>query len=226
MNNLKILACIASFCLCLCLFSLPAQGHALHVFAWLENDQILVQADFGQGRPANAAAITVYDSTDRKELAHGKTNAQGRFTFTVPAVIRQGHGLTIVANAGQGHAGEWTMDASELYAAASLTAGFDEAAIRARQEGLETPDHVHVQTIPSGNVAVTQAPTANGQTHNTSHEQIRNIVSEALELKLAPIRQEIAAQSSSGPTFGEIIGGIGWIIGLVGIGFYFKSRKR
>lgn len=190
------------------LFGSASFAHGLNVFAWLENDSILVQCDYGQKRPAQHAAIAVYDSSDKQELAHGFTDTQGRYVFPVPDVVRRGHGLLVVADAGQGHRGEWAMDASELYAAASLTAGFDAAALQGNSAQQVTPQ----AGVPLAHGPVTQ-------------EQVRNIIQEALELKLSPIRKEIAAQSASGPTLTEIIGGIGWIIGLVGIALYFKSRK-
>lgn len=209
--TLAILACAIA----------PASAHGLNVYAWLENDKILVQCDFGQGRPAMHTEVTVFDSVDRKELVRGTTNNQGRFEFAVPAVIRDGHGLTIVADAGQGHRGEWSMDAAEIYAAASLTAGFDAAAIKENQA-----DHVHVSLVPaSPPVPRTGSIAIQGSQASASPEQLRNMVAETLELKLAPIRQEIAKRSSSGPGMVEIIGGIGWIIGLVGIALYFRSRK-
>lgn len=210
---MKTRAAIFSVFILLALFPCHAFAHGLNIFAWLENDTIIVQCDFGQNRPAANASITVYDNVDKKELAHGITDASGRFSFGVPEIIRQGHGLLIVANAGQGHRGEWSMDASELYAAASLTAGFDQAAIDAHAQN---PDHVHVQMTPA------TAPLLQGP---VTPDQVRSIVQDALELKLAPIRQEIAARASSGPTLAEIIGGIGWILGLAGIAFYFKARK-
>lgn len=193
--------------LAILLLGAPAFAHGLNIFAWLENGQILVQCDFGQGRPAVNAHITVYDSVDKKELTQGQTSAQGKFSFTVPEVIRQGHGLTIVADAGQGHRGEWSMDASELYAAAALTAGFEHSALQNGHGDASTPGTPLPQAAVPG-------------------QQLRAIIDEALELKLAPIRREIAALSASGPTIAEIVGGIGWIIGLVGIGLYFKSRKN
>lgn len=202
----KILFALALVSIC----AGPAFGHAINIYAWLENDQILVQCDFGRDRPAINAAITVFDSTDRQKLLTGATNAEGRFTFTVPPTVRQGRGLLIEVNAGQGHRGEWSMDASELYAAASLTAGFDEAAINSGQ-----PGHAHVELRPT-------APLPAGA---VTPEQVRSIVQEAMELKLAPVRQELARQASSAPSLAEIIGGIGWIIGLVGIALYFKSRR-
>lgn len=199
------------------LIGLPAQAaaHRLNVFAWLENDQIIVECNFGRDRPARNADIRILDNTDQKVLLSGKTTENGAYIFTVPPVVRQGHGLLIEVNAGQGHRGEFEMNASELYAAASLTAGFDEAAIQARDED----KHIHIQTAPrTPGIAMPQGP--------LSEEQITNIVQNALELKLAPIRQELAAANSSGPRISEILGGIGWIIGLVGVAMYFKSRHK
>ena len=54
---------------------------------------------------------------------------------------------------------------------------------------------------------------------------MRAIVNAALDAKLGPIRRDLAAQVNAGPGIQEIIGGIGWILGLVGIGLYFKGRR-
>ena len=209
---MKIRFCILVLAIVVAALSGKAFAQDLKIFAWLENDTILVQCDFDRGRPAPDASITVYDSVDRRELAHGVTNRQGRYAFPVPEVIRRGHGLLIIADAGKGHRGGWAMDASELYAAASLTAGFDEAALAARGQA---PGHVSLQTTP------VDAPAAQGP---LTREHVRDIVNEALELKLAPIRQQMAA-SSSWTLLAEIIGGLGWIVGLIGIVCYFRARK-
>lgn len=210
-------------------FAAPAFAHGLNVFAWLENDRILARCDFGRGRPAADATITVRDSVDDRELFSGKTGKDGGISFPVPEVVRQGHGLRIIADAGAGHRGEWTMDASELYSAASLAAGFDEAAIQAQKNAVAAQTARAASAPASPPQAAPQKndihPIGAPDDNAITKTQIRDIVHEALELKLAPIRQEIAARTSSGPTFAEIIGGIGWIIGLVGIGLYFKARR-
>ena len=54
---------------------------------------------------------------------------------------------------------------------------------------------------------------------------MRAIVNAALDAKLGPIRRDLAAQVNAGPDIQEIIGGIGWSLGLVGIGLYFKGRR-
>lgn len=60
---------------------------------------------------------------------------------------------------------------------------------------------------------------------NASPADLESIINNALDRKLAPLKQMIAAQYNSGPAMSEIIGGIGWIFGLVGIAAYFKRRS-
>jgi nickel transport protein len=55
---------------------------------------------------------------------------------------------------------------------------------------------------------------------------MEEVVNAALDAKLAPIKRAVLEQSEAGPGMREIVGGIGWIFGLVGIAAYFKSRSR
>jgi len=59
-----------------------------------------------------------------------------------------------------------------------------------------------------------------------TEEQLRKIVSEELDKKLAPINHDLDQLSNSGPGMTEIIGGIGYIFGLMGLYFYFKKREN
>lgn len=196
-----------------------ANAHRLNVFAWLENDKILVECNFGEKHPAVNAKVNVTDEATQKELLHGTTNDNGRFAFQVPEVIRQGHGLIITVNAGEGHLGKWTMDASELYAAAALTAGFDAATIEDQQR-----EHIRLRSATTQNIP-TQATNLATPGSQISQAQMRSLLHSALEQHLGPIHRQLAAQAAKGPTLAEIIGGLGWIIGLVGIALYFKSRR-
>lgn len=47
----------------------------------------------------------------------------------------------------------------------------------------------------------------------------------ALDAKLAPLKRDLAAQRNAGPGLTEIIGGIGWLLGLAGMGLYFRGRR-
>lgn len=59
-----------------------------------------------------------------------------------------------------------------------------------------------------------------------SQEKLRNIVSEELDKQLSPLNQRLNKLNNSGPGITEIIGGIGYIFGLMGLYLYFKKREN
>ena len=56
-------------------------------------------------------------------------------------------------------------------------------------------------------------------------QELEKIINAALEQKLAPLRKMLAEQYNAEPSLRDIIGGIGWLLGLAGIALYFKSRR-
>lgn len=227
-------------------FPQTSEAHRLNVFAWLEGDQVVVECNFGRNHPAANAAVRIVDSDTGKIILQGKASNNGVFSFPVPKVVQDGHGLTVEVNAGQGHYGDWKMDASELYAAASLTAGFDQAAIDAREKGLvpgqKTPganQSAGSYQIPSSQAlsGEAQTPEATSATPaaqapnipmpNTAvnHDEMRGIIEEAMARQLRSVHHAIANQNS-GPTLVNVIGGLGWIVGIVGIYLYSRSRRE
>ena len=57
-------------------------------------------------------------------------------------------------------------------------------------------------------------------------EEIEEIIDASLDKKLAPIYDMMANTYDRGPGLTEIMGGIGYIIGLVGVALYFSNRRR
>jgi nickel transport protein len=55
--------------------------------------------------------------------------------------------------------------------------------------------------------------------------ELQALVEQALDRKLAPIMHRLVALDQ-GPSLSDIIGGIGYIIGLVGLAAYFNSRRK
>lgn len=200
-NVSRLLMAVSLLFLCI-IAPESASAHRLNVFAWLENNKILVECNFGENRPAANATVTVLDDSNQKELLRGKTDANGKFAFAVSDVVRHGHGLVISASAGQGHMGKWTMDAQELNA-----------------DQYKAKEREHLQATPI------QSETAAPHGSQVSDEQLRLLINAALDQHLGPISRQLAAQAAKGPSIAEIIGGIGWIMGFAGIALYFKSRK-
>ena len=56
--------------------------------------------------------------------------------------------------------------------------------------------------------------------------QLQAMIDQALDRKLEPVIRLIHNTRKDGPGLTEIIGGIGYIVGLFGLVMYFKSRKE
>ncbi len=200
----------------------PALAHRVNIFAWLEGDSVMVECGFNRSSPVKNGLITVFDATDGKELLQGHTDDNGHFNFPVPSAARAGHGLRIRIAAGEGHQNDWTMDASEFSGAAAPTASPTEKVEGAdRTQGAADSATTAAPSAP----AVLSAPALTQTGPAATPDEVRAIVNAALDAKLGPIRRDLAAQANAGPSLRDIIGGIGWILGLAGIGLYFKGRR-
>lgn len=185
-----------------------AQAHRINIFAWLEGDSIMVECGFNRSSPVKNGLITVFDVTNGKDLLHGHTDANGRFSFPVPPAARAGHSLRIQIAAGEGHRNDWIMDASEFSGTTAPTAAAEAAA----------PVTAAGPSVPAATALPLTGP-------SVTPEEVRAIVNAALDAKLGPIRRDLAAQVNAGPGLRDIIGGIGWILGLAGMGLYFRGRR-
>lgn len=190
--------------------------------AWLENDNIIVKCEEQAGQPLINAEVTIYETPSHKLAVSGRSDNAGFFAFSIPDGIREGNGLLITVAGHDGISGEWMMTAAELYAASSLTAGFDEA-----RSTMQTPP-IPAPAINNGDRQVTQmgAPTPQPVQPSVSSDEIKTIVTEILEEKLEPIRRELGNRESGGNDWWEIVGAAGWLAGLFGIFFYFMARKK
>lgn len=54
---------------------------------------------------------------------------------------------------------------------------------------------------------------------------LQALVEAAVEKKIAPLRAMLVAEKEKGPGLTEIIGGIGWLVGLAGLAAYAGSRR-
>lgn len=204
-----------------------ANAHRMNIYAWLEGGNVLVECGFGRAQPVIGGQVTVYDNVTNKELLQGRTSREGAFSFAVPDVVRKGHGLRIEVNAGQGHVGDWVMEASQLYEAAAVEAGLDRARLAANGSQSATPAPPFGRGgFPAVDLpAPTNArPVIDNPDAPATRAHIHEIVNAALDAKLAPIHKRLAEDRGIGIT--EIFGGIGWLIGIFGIWFYYRGRKH
>jgi nickel transport protein len=188
--------------LLLMLAATPAMAHNVTVFAWVEGDTVHTESKFSGGRPAKGAAIAVFDSRGEK-LLEDRTDEQGFFSFKAP----RPEALRIVLTAGAGHRNEWRVAAQEFTGLSSA----DAAGSGALPPGSPSPD---ATAAPAGDNSITLNP-----------GELQNLIEASLDKKLAPILQRLG-QLGRGPTLSDVIGGIGYILGLVGLAAYLQARRR
>ena len=200
-----------------------AQAHRVNIFAWTEGDQVVAECGFNGGSKVKQGQVVVYDAATGAKLQEGRTDDQGVYRFPVPAAGKA-HGLRIVVKAGEGHQNEWMMDAAELTAIQTPTIPASAPEAKGTAQAAE-------KTSPAAHAVSTATPGAKGAAAPTpsavgvSSGELQTIVNAALDVKLGPIRRELAEMRVSRPGFSEIFGGIGWLVGLAGIALYFKGRR-
>ena len=189
-----------------------ALAHKVTIFAWVEGDTVFTQSKFSGGRKAQNSIVAVY-GPQGNPLLEGKTDENGEFSFKVP----QKTDLKVVLKASMGHLAEWLLPVEEIDAAADDRTGnisqnvmqnstqepspHSPAVAAAKSEA--TPDIVYIQP-----------------------QALQKMIDQSLDKKLQPLTHMLAGAVDRGPGITEILGGIGYIFGLVGVGLYVANRRR
>lgn len=179
------------------MINISAFAHKVNIFAYVEREKIYTESYFNDGKKCVDSKIEVFDNQENK-LLEGITDEEGAFSFEIPP----GDGdLKLVLTASMGHRAEYIIRADELGDIKGLI-----------EENIEEP--VSAVSPESSSVDL---------------KEIQSIIEETLDEKLKPVMREMREIKKSqedriSPT--EIIGGIGYIIGIFGIVAYFLSRKK
>jgi nickel transport protein len=189
----------------------PAHAHRVTVFAWVNGDTVEVESGFSRGNPVIEGKITVADAVTGEQLLHGITDARGRFSFPMPDQVKgSGHGLLVRVDAGEGHRNQWLLAADDL-------PGASQAAKRPPEDGLGAASPPPATSAPHG---------VSSPAGGVASEDLRNMLASVLDEKLAPLRRSLTILEQPEPGLRDVIGGIGWIVGLAGIFLYLRRRGR
>lgn len=194
---IKKLSLILVFCF---IAHSAAHAHKVTIFAYAEGDRVFTESKFSGGKKVKNGEVTVFDSEGR-QLLKGRTDDNGHFSFTVPTISD----LNIVLTAGMGHQNTWKLSTADL--------------------GAPSGDPVETASSPSAVPAAQEDRLTRGNASGLSVQDVEAVVARQLEQKLQPLTRMIAAAQDKGPTASDIFGGIGYIIGLVGLGAYLRYRK-
>ena len=203
----KVCLFITTMCLFL-VFVSDSYAHKVQMFAYAEGENVFVEGYFADGKKAMNTDVIVYDNSG-KELLRGKTNDEGQFSFKAP----QKSDLKISLNAGMGHKTEYTLPAGELHIGGGKnTTGTVTASL----------------SKDSNSKTVREEKNKVSQTSRFDDAQLQAVVEKAVEKSVGEaikplVRSFTEMQQKNSLT--TIIGGIGYIFGVMGIVLYFKSRR-
>jgi nickel transport protein len=205
----RFAVCFFALLLSLC-FADISLAHRVNVFAFVDGDAVRVECSFSKNHPVKQGTLKVSDHETGAFLLEGTTDAQGIFRFRPDAdFLKTGHGVTILLKAGEGHQNEWQITAEELQALSP--------------EGVKAEGGGNGVSVPETN---TPQSLADGASSAMDVAELEALVGKVMDAKLAPIKQALARQENSGPDIRDIVGGIGWIIGLLGLAAYLRYRPR
>ncbi len=180
----------------LALAAAPAWAHRVNVFAYLEGNQLKGEGYFPGGAKAEGCKVELVDQGG-KVLAQTVTDKQGAFTLPKPKAAPP---LTLILYAGGGHRATYKLTAADLG---------------------QSPEKTPPAPAPAA------SPAAAGTKAAVDPAQLQAVVERALDRKLAPLRAMLARmEADRGIGVQEVVGGLGWILGLVGLAAWIRCRKQ
>lgn len=175
----------------------PLMAHKLKVFAMTEGETIQGQAYFVGGAAASGAVIRIKDG-EGKELELLKPDAEGRFEYRIESVMD----YEVVADTLDGHQASWSLKATEF---SPGLAAISVSPAAPSESGAGVPD---VDSAQTGEGVITQEACKSAMSRQTAS------LSDAL--RACEERQRLR----------DILGGLGYIVGLAGMGLWWSSRRR
>ena len=175
-----------------------AEAHSVYIFAFPENSQICTNSYFGAKNKVRGGRVSMATASG-EVLATAQTDEQGNACFALPESSRD---LIFSVEAGDGHRGEFKLPASDIESIG--TSGFGS-------------DREPLERLVPGDAARPDSAIYEGLTR------------EDLRQALAPIMRKLAEMESSQNSrvnLRDVIGGLGWIIGLAGAGLWAAARKK
>ncbi|NPA94314.1 MAG: cobalt transporter CbiM [Thermodesulfobacteria bacterium] len=196
------------FALVLVLLPTRASCHRVNVFAWFDGDKVTGTAYFSSGRPAVASKLLVRNLETGKEFEL-TTGSKGEFSF-----VPEGPGkYEIELYAGEGHK--------------ATTA----VLVKPSTEGTGALDKKKPLFAASADPPLSHQDVAQGGPSNDTGavqcKDIGKVVDRILAKRLEPIKAELQrlAMAQNRVTVKDVVAGLGYIVGIMGIWAYISSRK-
>ena len=188
----------------------PVWGHKISIYAWGEGDAVHGQAYFVGGGKVKNAKIEVFDPKGNP-LGATMTDDRGEFVFRPNRPCD--HRFRVAS--GDGHQAEHTVKADELPGAVADAHG----------NRLAAPGKPPAGESAADEPARSKPPKADAAPGKTENADLQELVERAVARQVGPLRQQIDQYRQSVRVH-DVLGGIGYIAGLVGLILYLKGRSR
>lgn len=197
--------------LCLASIVLPAFAHKLKVFAFVAGDRIEGSTYFAGGGKARGAHIRIQDAQNNL-LAELQPDSDGGFSYRVQAPVEH----VVIASSADGHRAEWRIGAAELMA--GFPAGQDvmPSASDAGQPALDAASTQRHHASTAGRDA---------ESRETLDRHTIAAIEQAVARQLHPLREQLLAAQDRA-RLQDILGGIGYILGLTGLALWWHARSK
>ncbi|MCK0140552.1 cobalt ABC transporter permease [Aliiroseovarius sp. F47248L] len=177
---------------------MPALAHNVIAAVFPSGDAIEGEVGFSNGDMAADLVIEVFDDK-RNKLGETRTDGDGFFLFTPSQPVTH----IFRGDLGAGHVAEVVMPAAEVAGILGETAAAGSAGASVLAGATQS--------------MTSQMPGLSDDTRAELAKMLRD--------ELRPIRQELSAFKNKS-NFQSVLGGIGYIFGLFGLGFYIAARRK
>lgn len=211
-----------------CILILPGRAfsHRVNIYAWVEGNRVFTESYSSDGKLLKNAGIKIYTS-DKSLLLEGKTNNLGEFSFEVD----RPQDLLIVLDLGDGHRAEYKISKndfsgfeSSLNAVPESTSAGNKSSGRGMGEkgsisGSSSPEKSQYTEALNQNEGLLQATSIDEQA-------LRKIVRDEIQKELRGVYQALGRIEQKRTSVSDVLGGIGYIVGLFGLYMAFKKGRR
>jgi nickel transport protein len=194
------------------IFILPCDAHKVKMFASAEGNVITGYLYYTTGGKPKNATVLIRD-TSGNALGEVITNESGEFTFTADTK----RDYVFVAELADGHRADFTVTADELPDSLPGVAGEETAPLENTQS--EAKEQTNISSAENDSQAKEET------TAQIPLDEIENIIDKAVSKQIRPLREQLDRYEEK-VRLHDVLGGIGYIIGLMGLAYFIGARRK
>jgi len=192
----------------------PAYAHKVNIFAYAQDGKVHAEGYFVDGTKCKNSVLEVIDNKTGQKLLEGRTDDNGQYSFDIPHATA----MKLILRAGTGHQNEYVLSEDEVRGAMPISKKKSEK--QARQQKSAAPEQKPMKKEQAAGIQNAASPMGPTQ-------DMEELVGKVVDSKLQPVMRILVKlqEQSEKPGLTNIIGGIGYIIGIMGLIGYLKGRS-